>query len=74
MDALTLGLLWIVLGSAMVVYLCMAERQTPPPAPDPPARVPPVRAEPAHRTRRTHPVLAQNVAVARLMRMESEAR
>ena len=65
MDALTLGLLFIVLGCAMAVYLCMVE--SPPPAPE---RVPPVIAEPVRRTRGTHPVLAQNVAVARLMRME----
>jgi hypothetical protein len=67
MDALTLGLLFIVLACAMAVYLCMVESPAPPPAPE---RVPPVIAEPVRRTRGTHPVLAQNVAVARLMRME----
>ena len=65
MDALTLGLLFIVLACAMAVYLCMVE--SPAPAPE---RVPPVIAEPVRRTRGTHPVLSQNVAVARLMRME----
>jgi hypothetical protein len=65
MDALTLGLLFIVLACAMAVYLCMVE--SPAPVPE---RVPPVIAEPVRRTRGTHPVLSQNVAVARLMRME----
>jgi hypothetical protein len=80
MDSFTLALAILALFSAMWLFFIMAsspreEEGTPPPAPQPPkaaggACVDLTRREAAH-PRRMHPVLTQNVAVARLLRLES---
>ena len=76
MEPFTLALLALVIVSSMFLFFAMSIDQ---PKPEPPPRIPPtsehappvdvIRRESA-RIRRAHPVLAQNVAVARLMRLD----
>jgi hypothetical protein len=80
MEPYTLAVFALIVITTMCLFLFMSDL---PPEPEPPLvqspRIQPTIGTPGNvdvirresaRIRRTHPVLAQNVAVARLMRLE----
>jgi hypothetical protein len=80
MEPYTLLLLALVLGSALGAYLCISEREEAPLEREVTRQESQRQEAQRHetlrqgpqRTRRLHPVLGQNVAVARLMKLESD--